>query len=260
MIATVIGALRLATIVAILIPGTVTVWLTSFLPTRIRGARLCAWITLGMARAALTVLQIDVICTAREQLARHHGFIFPNHKSYMDVVVVISVFPVRFIADKRVQKAPFIGRIADAIDVVFVDLFDKEARTRARDEIVSAAPFPPIVLFPEGAIKPGVELYPLRHGAFDIAVRSQLPVLPTLIIYQQHDLIYWSNKDGSIMAAIWRVARSTGRKTVYLDLLPVFTPASDDDPVALSRTTHTMMNDALVAHYRERTHAGDNHF
>lgn len=251
MIATVIGALRLAVILVIITVGAAAVWLTSFLPLHWHGVPLCAWITLGLARIVLKVFNLEVVCPAREQIAHHHGFIFPNHKSYMDVVVLLSIFPVRFVADKRVQQAPFIGRIGDAINVVFVDLSDKQARIRARDEIAAIAPFPPIILFPEGAIGPGTRLYPLRYGAFDIAVRAQLPVMPALILYEQHDLIYWSIKEGSILAAIWRVARSTGRKTVHLNLLPIFTPARDDDPVALSKATHCVMDAALTALNRE---------
>jgi 1-acyl-sn-glycerol-3-phosphate acyltransferase len=251
MIAIVVGALRMAIVFTIVSLGTATVWLTSFLPIRIRNAPLCGWITLGMARSIMRVLNLELICSEqdRAQYRQHHGFIFPNHKSYMDAVVVMSIFPVRFVADKRIQAAPFVGRIGDAIDVVFVDLFDKQARSRARNEIADIASFPPIVLFPEGAIKPGTQLHPLRYGAFDIAIRAQLPVIPALIVYEQHDLIYWSIKEGSILAAIWRVASHLPRKTARLQLLPAFTPQADDDPIVLSEDIHAMMSVALAAQY-----------
>jgi 1-acyl-sn-glycerol-3-phosphate acyltransferase len=251
MISIIVGAIRFVIVLTIVVLGTATVWLTSFVPMRIRGPQLCAWITLGMGRSILWTLNIDVICEERERYAQHQGFIFPNHKSYVDALVVMSIYPVRFVADSRIHEAPFTGRIGDAIDVVWVDLFNKEERARKRDEIADVAPFPPIVLFPEGKIHRGIELYPLRHGAFDIAIRAQLPVMPAMIIYEQHDVIYWSIKDGSIMAAIWRNCRYLRRKTCHVELLPTFVPQADADPVALAAEVHTTMSNAMRDRYEE---------
>lgn len=240
------GSLRMTGLLLLLVFGAWVVWFVSLAPLRWRGAPLSSWLTVRIARAALRIIGVDIAGDGITRLATHRGFIFPNHQSYLDIVVLLALAPVRFVADKRVEDNPLTRRFGRALDVLFVDLFDKRARTEARRVIADSADYPPIVLFPEGEICPGTEIRPLRHGAFDIAIRAGHPVLPVLIRYQPHALIYWSIHDGSIVASLWRVLCERKRKLAEVTLLPPFVPGPLDEPVALSLTTRAAMQAAQL--------------
>ena len=145
-----------------------------------------------MARTALFVVGVRVIVNNRKALVHHEGLVFPNHVSYLDVIVLAGLMPVRFLANHKVRGMPFIGWLARSIETVFVDRDNRKERARARHEtamMLQRQLFPPLALFPEGRIGPGDKLLPLRFGAFKIAGEGSIPFIPLAIQYPRKYLL-----------------------------------------------------------------------
>jgi 1-acyl-sn-glycerol-3-phosphate acyltransferase len=185
---------------------------------------------------------------APRKLVRHEGFIFPNHVSFLDAILFLSLAPVRFLGKSEVRGWPLLGWIATAIDTVYVERASKESRAQARVLLRDVPRHPPIVLFPEGGIYPtGLLLNPFRWGAFEIAVHSQIPYWPCVIVYDQRELVFWG--DESLMAAVWRVAsRRGGRLRAELIPLQAVHPTAEDDPRQLAAEAHGAVESVLTYH------------
>jgi len=243
------GILRIICMIIVLVIGTLPILLLSLLPVRVRGAKLCAWPATLMSRVLLSLLNVKLQVKDLEKITRHQGFIFPNHISYLDIISMMSLTPVRFLGKMAVRSWPFIGWIAAAIDTVFVERGDKASRTQARTALLDIPKFPPIVLFPEGGIYPCDRLNPFRWGAFEIAIHSQIPYLPCVFVYDQRELVTWG--DESLLRAVWRVAsRRTGR--IHIDLIPlhVVHPRPDDDAKQLAVEAYGAIA-SVLAYYQD---------
>jgi len=107
-----------------------------------------------------------------------------NHASYLDGVVLKGALPARFsfVIKKVMSQVPVAGLLLRRIGSEFVDRFNRHAGGMdARRLIKSAATGQSLAFFPEGTFvaEPGVGKF--HTGAFMIAARAALPVVPVAI-------------------------------------------------------------------------------
>ncbi len=149
------GVYRMSVALLMLAVGALLMLAVAWAPLRLRGVRLPAWVAHGLARFLLWLYHVRFICTAvdRQTLRQHEGFVFPNHLSFMDALLLMAVWPVRFVSMKELRRWPLVGWIAMAIDTVFVDRADKTSRQEARQRLaqeISHYP-PPLCYSRKGA-------------------------------------------------------------------------------------------------------------
>lgn len=246
---TLLGVVRLFVVGSVLLVGFLVVMPASLLPVRIRRASLALWIVLFMSRVFLWVFRVQVHCSDVDRLRRHEGFIFPNHHSYLESLIFLSITPVRFLAAIEVSRRPVTGLIARAIGTIFVARNDRQSRVQARLAITRAlknAPYPPVVLYPEGKLGPGEKLNPFRFGAFEMAAENSIPFLPVAVHFDPIEVAVWRGGAGeSLMDALWRLARYTGPVRVKLTLMATYHPSGDDDARQIALMTQSAIAQEL---------------
>ena len=110
-----------------------------------------------------------------------------NHVSWIDIVVLSSLFPISFVAKSEVGLWPFFGTLARLQRTVFVER--RASRTAAhRDEIGRRlAEGGDLILFPEGTSSDGGRVLPFRSALFSVAERRiegrPLAVQPLTVAY-----------------------------------------------------------------------------
>lgn len=244
------GIFRLTLISIVLGIGTVIILSTAWVPVRVRGVRLCAWPITIMARIFTRLFNIRYTSLEAETFKNHHGFVFPNHVSYLDVVMLIHMLPMRFVSTYEVRSWPFIGWIARAIDTVFLNRQDKSSRDQTRITLGQISHYPPIALFPEGGIfDTKTLLHPFRYGAFEIAAQGSVPFLPCVLLYDRRDVVQWG--DESFLQAVWRLACFAGPINGRVFALKIVHPQPTDDPKQLALEAHGAMEAVLTYTGRE---------
>jgi 1-acyl-sn-glycerol-3-phosphate acyltransferase len=85
-----------------------------------------------------------------------------------------------------------VGRISKAAGTLYVDRDDPESRHAAIDTMVNAVNAGPnIALYPEGGGK-GRRLYhEFLSGAFEVSLRTGVPILPVFLHYEAQDDFEW---------------------------------------------------------------------
>jgi 1-acyl-sn-glycerol-3-phosphate acyltransferase len=236
-----LGIFRLFLLLGALIVFTPTAIILSLLPfVTYRNVPIAAWAVTWAARLALLIVGVKVVCDDREKIARHQGLIFPNHVSYMDIVVMMSFAPMRFLAKEAIGGWLFIGQMARVIGCVFVNRKDKASRQAARERLQKIPMPPPLVIYPEGKTGPGGQLLPFRYGAFDIAIQTGRSFLPCAIIHDREAVVGWG--DESLPVAAWRLVRQTSKLITTVVPLEVVQTILDDDPQLLAEAAHANMS------------------
>ena len=234
-------------LILLAITGTLVV-ITSFLPLHIKGYHVSMWMVTAVGRSLLWAMNVKWSCTDADRYRQHQGFIFPNHISYLDILVLIAIAPVRFLAKQEVRSWPVVGQAARAIGCVFVNREDKDSRASARTSLAHIDRFPPVALFPEGRKGPGHLLAPFRHGAFEIVIQGEVPFIPCALVYSQPEWAMWYRGE-FVLKAAWRLCRYQRQGTAQLILLDAVYPQNTDDPVALAEATHEKIETVLQAHH-----------
>jgi 1-acyl-sn-glycerol-3-phosphate acyltransferase len=107
-----------------------------------------------------------------------------NHMSYLDSLILTGVLPEQcsFVAKAELGKNPFLRVTLKKLGVFLVDRFDAAqgvADARKIDEGVDRGLRP--IFFAEGTLQRMPGLLPFQMGAFVLACRKQLPVVPVII-------------------------------------------------------------------------------
>jgi 1-acyl-sn-glycerol-3-phosphate acyltransferase len=236
----VLGAIRLLISVVIVLIGAFFVLLAALLRIQVRGAPLAGWVCTIVARIAMIPFGIRYHCTNPDVIRRHQGLILPNHITLWDILMVLHVAPMRFLSNIGNRALPVIGLVAGAIGTVWIDQKDRKSRKAARDAIMAAPKFPPIVLFPEGGIGPAGTLRPFRFGAFEICRDCQTPFLPIVIKYSHAKAFEWLESE-PFHKVLWNIACTPGPISGEVIALDPVLPAADADIPALAAATHRKM-------------------
>ncbi|MEM8599170.1 MAG: 1-acyl-sn-glycerol-3-phosphate acyltransferase [Bacteroidota bacterium] len=242
-----VGVLRLLLLATIILVGGLAMVLLAPIPLRVRGIRLGAWPQVAMARTALLMGNVWVRCDDRKALRHHQGLVFPNHLSFVDIAVLLSIVPVRFMATQGVAKLPVIGWLATMIGTVYVNRGSDRGRAQARREAGEALkrePYPPLAIFAEGGIGPGDQVLPLRHGAFGLAAEHGLGICPVAIAYDPLAVARWE-KPTPLWRVVWRIATFPGPLRVRVTPLPELRPTQDEDLPKLATDTQQALAHTL---------------
>lgn len=132
----------------------------------------------------LTFIRYDL--RGRESIQKKTSYIYvSNHTSFLDIPGIRLLIPGEFrpIAKKELLKIPVFGFIVKAATVV-VDRSNAQSRKQSieklRDILKGGTS---ILVFAEGTQNRTTEiLQPFKDGAFRIAIDTQLPIIPLVVI------------------------------------------------------------------------------
>ncbi|HMJ71233.1 MAG TPA: lysophospholipid acyltransferase family protein [Cyclobacteriaceae bacterium] len=122
----------------------------------------------------------------RERIKRGASYIFvSNHTSFMDIPVLVVTIKGQFraLAKKELLKLPVFGWIAQVMCVV-VDRSSNESRRKSIDNLKRILHMGiSVLIFPEGTQNRTKDaLQPFYDGAFRIAVETQEPIIPIIVL------------------------------------------------------------------------------
>jgi 1-acyl-sn-glycerol-3-phosphate acyltransferase len=154
---------------------------------RMRRSKTPTWTALyflqNLSRRLIRALGLVVV---REGQPSPAGRLFvANHRSYVDIPLVLSHVPAVFLAKSEIGDWPLFGRLARRATTVFVSREDAASRRRALVELAARLDEGlTLAVFPEGTTSHGPGLRSFRAGAFRLAAERGLAVVPVAIAYR----------------------------------------------------------------------------
>lgn len=121
-----------------------------------------------------------------------------------------------------------VGRISRAAGTLFVDRASRESRRQAAQAIADTLQTGRhVALYPEGGCQ-GRRLAPRFHyGAFDISLRTRVPIVPVFIHYEAQEVFEWGPGQ-SLVQKIWHFLTAPNR-TAHYYVFDAFDPADYAD-------------------------------
>jgi 1-acyl-sn-glycerol-3-phosphate acyltransferase len=135
------------------------------------------------SRAALWLMAIKLEVTGAWPEGKG-VIVVANHASYFDALVFAAVIPGEpaFIAKKELEPQFFAGPFLRRLGALFVDRADPEGGVEDVNKAIQTAQAGRMLVFlPEGTFTRAPGLLPFRLGAFIIAARQKLSVLPVTL-------------------------------------------------------------------------------
>ena len=145
------------------------------------GSRRDRWLS-ACSRAALRAAGVELRVAGGDPVGG--ALVVANHVSWIDVLALNAVQPVRMLAKREVRGWPLIGGLAELTGAVFVDragLHALPATVAATADALRAGAA--VGVFPEGTTWCGGAAGPFRRAAFQAAIDAGAPVRPVAIAF-----------------------------------------------------------------------------
>ena len=142
-------------------------------------ARIWSWLIMKTICSPVRVIGLDRIDTARPHVYA------VNHASALDIPVLYVHLPFQFrIAFKKeLLKYPIVGWHLRRSGQVCIDQQNKAAAvTTVRAALKSLHAGMPLVIFPEGGRTPDGQIKPFMPGAFFLAIKAQVDIVPVALV------------------------------------------------------------------------------
>ena len=174
------------------------------------------------------------------------GILVANHIGYVEILLLVRTYVPSVVAKAEIARYPLMGKIAQALQCVFVDRKDPGDRERVRDLLqwrASAPPgtFPPLLIFPEGTTANAEVLLKFQRGIFTTGAPVQPLAVRTHFTYFNPS---WSMGEMGphVMGLFCRIYHS-----VTLQELPLYTPcpAEVSDPILYADNVAQTLANAL---------------
>ncbi|HUX79220.1 MAG TPA: lysophospholipid acyltransferase family protein [Alphaproteobacteria bacterium] len=140
-----------------------------------------------------------------------------NHSSYIDILVLGTFIPARFVAKLEVAKWPIMGWLATNQGTIYIDR-SRNAISEGTDKLMEFIDKgESLILFPEGTTSDGCRILPFGSSFFDVAIKKNMIVQPITVTYAGWDglpmprmmrkICGWFSPDVDLLSHLWSIAQ-----------------------------------------------------
>lgn len=155
-----------------------------------------------VSKTLLRVLGVTVNRNRSPGRLKPGFFIVSNHLSYIDVLILSTLFPGCFVTSVEIRQTAFLGHITALAGCLFVERRSRRFLGQETREISSALKNGlNVIVFPEGTSTNGDAVLRFRRPLFQAALDAGKDILPVCISYesinhcpvtpQNRDLVFW---------------------------------------------------------------------
>ncbi|HEV7648626.1 MAG TPA: lysophospholipid acyltransferase family protein [Actinophytocola sp.] len=176
---------RLAAVVLV-----VLVSLLTLVALPLAGARGREWLVRSVFRGVLLAMGVRLVVSGGDGLgARGRGaLVVNNHSSWLDIVAVNAVRPMRAVAKRDIAGWPVLGRLVSAARSVYLDREGLRALPDTVARLTDALRAGSMVnVTPEGTTWCGLTHGRFRPAMFQAAIDGGVPVLPVALRFRMRD-------------------------------------------------------------------------
>jgi len=136
---------------------------------------------LGDVAGAFAGLELEIEGAANLQ-QRPAIFVF-NHQSLLDSIVLAHLLREDVVAfcKREMSGNPLVGPLLRQVDTIFVDREEQDQREVLQQALNVLAGGRSLVIAPEGTRSTLGEIQPFKHGAFYLAKKAAVPIVPIVL-------------------------------------------------------------------------------
>jgi 1-acyl-sn-glycerol-3-phosphate acyltransferase len=202
------------------------------------------------SRRLLRILAVEA--RVHGEIAARGGnvLVVANHISWLDIFVLNSVHPVRFVAKSELARWPVVGAMIRGAGTLFIERTKRRDTRRVNHHVAAVLASGDVVaIFPEGTTTDGLGLLPFKSSLLQPIVEAQGHVQPVAIRYRA--------PDGTLSVAPAYVGETTfaesfwqvcGVRALTVELIATTAlPARDGHRRALARDAERAIRTVLAA-------------
>ena len=141
------------------------------------------WLPVIFHRLLMWLLSVKVEHEGNYQRAKACNFFVSNHLSYLDIPILGSTFPLRFVAKSEVEFWPIFGFLSKLARTIFIKrnrLDSLIQKNKIRNVLFSGDK---VLIFPEGTTSDGNRVLNFKSSSFSAIENQKFLIQPIIIFY-----------------------------------------------------------------------------
>jgi 1-acyl-sn-glycerol-3-phosphate acyltransferase len=182
------------------------------------------------------------------QTALEHALIVSNHISWLDIFVINSLHPCRFVAKAEIRAWPVLGWLVAQAGTVFIARGNRRDLRHIFKGLVDAlAQHQRVAFFPEGTTASQGSLLPFHANLFEAAIDARVAVQPVALAYLDraggwHPAVDYTG-DTTFVDSIFRIMKGDPVRARLACLAPIDTQGAHRRELA--KAAHDAIGAAL---------------
>ena len=175
------------------------------------------------AKGLLAILRIDLHTTGAAQTTGPL-LVVSNHISWLDILVLLAVQPVRFVSKAEIKRWPVIGWLATHAGTLYIERESRRDALRVVHHIAQALcgedPQGSIIaVFPEGTTSDGSTVLPFHANLIQAAISAHAPAQPVALRFEdvasgERSFAASYTDDDNLLTSVWRLMCAKPLRTV----------------------------------------------
>jgi 1-acyl-sn-glycerol-3-phosphate acyltransferase len=237
--------LRVAAVIAVVLFSLISLL---FLPVLGRKGR--NWLTRAIFRGVLLAMGVRLAVNGRIPGPGRGALVVNNHTSWLDIVAVNAVRPMRAVAKKDIASWPVLGWLVSAARSVYVDREHIRSLPDTVDTLATTLRGGAMVnVTPEGTTWCGLTHGRFRPALFQAAIDGGVPVLPVALRFRLKDGARTTAPafigDETVVDSVKRTAALKGL-VLEVHVLDEIAPGRAADRRALAALAEKAVDEVLV--------------
>ncbi|WP_019141917.1 lysophospholipid acyltransferase family protein [Noviherbaspirillum massiliense] len=180
-------------------------------------------------------IQLLKLCGVRVELVETEGVqIAPraltvaNHISWLDIFVINSLNPCRFVAKSDIRDWPLIGWLCEKVGTIFISRGKlRDVRKIYQGLVTSLHAGEHVAFFPEGTTAAQGTILPFHANLFEAAIEAQVPIQPYALRYVDDEGKFHPAADFvgamTFVQSMLMILKSSGMQAQLMPLPPIDT-------------------------------------
>ena len=141
------------------------------------------WIPVYFHKLLIWLLSVNVECEGEINKSNDSNLFISNHISYLDIPILGSVYPVKFVAKSEVENWPLYGFLAKLGRTIFISRNRSDSLVQKYKIFKSLSSDEKIFIFPEGTTSDGNRVLDFKSSSFSALEGQNYVIQPIVIVY-----------------------------------------------------------------------------
>ena len=185
------------------------------------------WLPVIFYRLLIWLLSIKVEYEGYFKSYTSCNLFISNHLSYLDIPILGSMLPLRFVAKSEVEYWPILGFLSKLASTVFIKRVRLDSLSQKNKIFKLLSEGKKLLIFPEGTTSDGNRVLPFKSSLFSALENQNFIIQPLIIIYSDLNgmpinrwlrplLAWYGNMDFMPHLSILKNIQSIHAKIIYL--------------------------------------------
>ena len=141
------------------------------------------WLPVLFHKMLLWLLSIKVEIVGETDQSKKSNLFISNHLSYLDIPILGSKFPMRFVAKSEIKSWPIFGFLAKKGRSIFIKRNKTDSFTQKNKILNMLSSGEKIFIFPEGTTSDGNRVLEFKSSSFSSVENQNFTIQPIVIVY-----------------------------------------------------------------------------